>query len=264
MPSLFQINDKDLSLLQERIRRSAKNKPLVKKSSPEKPEINLGGTMVLHRGTPLKGGSSNNLAGSAVKAQQNGAACESEATVSLINSRTVTKKPGKYQIDWDYVGPNPIQPEDYLPIQSSDWTEADQTIKECDEIIVNYYQQRQERLARNEKMSASSLKNFAESVDASTTLDTVVTQVASANINISIAALGQLDELLKDQSKNGLLAGRVDQLLQSLYFQYRMAYNTHMPNPETNSEEVVRLYRNLSMTLLSVWPQCCIEVFDAV
>lgn len=235
-----------MSLLLERIKRSAKNKALVKKVLPEKQEEkNFGATMVLRKGTPSRGVLSN----SAGLSQMNGM---SEAVESDINSKTITKKPGKYQIDWDYVGPSPFVPDDFVPPVTSNWTESDQLIRECDAIIADVYKKQQDRRERNAKMSASSLKNFSESIDASTTLDAVVTQVASANMTISIAALAQLDELLKDPSKSCLLAGRIDQLFQSLYFQYRMAYNTHMVDSATKAEDVVRLYRNLSMVLLMV------------
>lgn len=62
----------------------------------------------------------------------------------------------------------------------------------------------------------------------------------------------QLDEIIKDPTKVNLLAEKVDQLLMAIYFQYRMAFNRHMVDDAVNKEDVVKLYRLLSVVLLSV------------
>lgn len=84
-------------------------------------------------------------------------------------------------------------------------------------------------------------------------LDSVITQIAAHNPQSAIAALSQLDELLKDPARVDVLTGRVDQLLHSIFFQFRLTHNTHM-NDDSRVEkvDVVALYRNLCMVLLSV------------
>ncbi len=62
----------------------------------------------------------------------------------------------------------------------------------------------------------------------------------------------QLEELIKDDERSGLLKGKVDQILMALYFQLRMAYSTHMADEEIDKKEVVQLYRSLGAMFLSV------------
>lgn len=95
------------------------------------------------------------------------------------------------------------------------------------------------------------MKLLHNSSDAKSAVDLVISQIASSDINTSLQSLHQIDEVLKDAEKCEALHQHVDHLLIACTLQLRVAYTKHMSENEM-SREVIRLYRCLLATLISL------------
>ena len=62
----------------------------------------------------------------------------------------------------------------------------------------------------------------------------------------------QIDEVIKDRDKVQVMTDHVEQLLVAMSMQFKIVYTTHMGDEDTPKEDVIRLYRVLLGTLLSV------------
>lgn len=62
----------------------------------------------------------------------------------------------------------------------------------------------------------------------------------------------QIDEVLKDSDKVLVMEDHVEQLLLAMSMQFKMAYSTHMADEDTTKDQVIRLYRCLLATLVTV------------
>lgn len=91
------------------------------------------------------------------------------------------------------------------------------------------------------------------SSDAAATIGYVISQVTNTDIEVSVQALAQIDEVLKVEERAEALSGHVDKLLLMLSVQFRMAHSTHMSDPQVPGNEVIRLYRCLLSTLLQIF-----------
>ncbi|KAJ8023557.1 Cytoskeleton-associated protein 5 [Holothuria leucospilota] len=86
-------------------------------------------------------------------------------------------------------------------------------------------------------------------------LNFMMSQVASNDLNLSIQSLAQLDEILKDRDRSKVMISHVDQLLVATAFQLRMAFSKHMGDEES-SKNVIRMYRCLVALLVSLFQNC--------
>ncbi|KAM6980607.1 cytoskeleton-associated protein 5-like [Aplochiton taeniatus] len=99
-----------------------------------------------------------------------------------------------------------------------------------------------------------SLKTHAASCSTST-INQVISQVASGDTMTSMQAVTQLDEVLRQEDKAEVLVGHVDQLLRATSLQLRLALSTHLTDPHLPREQLSGLYScvmGLTMTLLGV------------
>lgn len=97
--------------------------------------------------------------------------------------------------------------------------------------------------------------NLVESSEAHEALDVILAQVFNKDASACIVALSQLDEFIKDDDKVPLLGSRMDQLLTACYMQYRHVLNNKMrtDNAASNAKEVMRLFQYLTMVLMSTY-----------
>jgi len=84
-------------------------------------------------------------------------------------------------------------------------------------------------------------------------VNAVIAQVYSTDSQVSIAALGQLDELMKDNEKVELLGPCIDHLFSMCCLQYRFVLQTKMKVDNANGKEVMRLLQYLTMVLMSLY-----------
>ncbi|XP_073514992.1 cytoskeleton-associated protein 5 isoform X2 [Phyllobates terribilis] len=85
------------------------------------------------------------------------------------------------------------------------------------------------------------------------TINFVISQVASGDINTSIQALAQIDEVLRQEDKAEAMSGHIDQFLIATFMQLRLVYNTHMADERLDKEDIVRLYSCIIGNMISLF-----------
>ncbi|XP_053545282.1 cytoskeleton-associated protein 5 [Bombina bombina] len=85
------------------------------------------------------------------------------------------------------------------------------------------------------------------------TINFVISQVASGDINSSIQALAQIDEVLRQEDKAEAMSGHIDQFLIATFMQLRMIYNTHMADERLDKDDIVRLYSCIIGNMISLF-----------
>ncbi|XP_077599193.1 cytoskeleton-associated protein 5 isoform X1 [Stigmatopora nigra] len=88
---------------------------------------------------------------------------------------------------------------------------------------------------------------------AASTINFVISQVASGDINTSIQALAQIDEVLCQENKAEVMSGHIDQFLIATFMQLRLIYNTHMADERLDKEDIFKLYRCILSNMLSLF-----------
>uniref|UniRef100_A0A673Z6D4 Cytoskeleton associated protein 5 n=1 Tax=Salmo trutta TaxID=8032 RepID=A0A673Z6D4_SALTR len=74
------------------------------------------------------------------------------------------------------------------------------------------------------------------------TINLVISQVASGDINTSMQALAQIDEVLRQESIAEVMVGHTDQFLIATSLQLRLAHSTHMADTRLPREDIFKLY----------------------
>ncbi|OWF42942.1 cytoskeleton-associated protein 5-like [Mizuhopecten yessoensis] len=208
------LNDKDQDLLDERIKRSLKNRSAQPqkapeesrpKTAPQQPQRSASQATIQRPGTGIpKSASSNSVKKFAIE-------IEDDQTSQL-------EFPKLLQYDLEEL----FQPVKLPPT-----------------------------ITRNRPPSPS--LRMAKSTDAATTISMVISQITSADITLCIQALAQIDEVLKEEGRAEVMVNHVDQLLLSMSMQLKMVYSTHMGSKSTPKDNVIRLYRCLLGTLLALF-----------
>ncbi|KAK0049616.1 cytoskeleton-associated protein 5 [Biomphalaria pfeifferi] len=101
--------------------------------------------------------------------------------------------------------------------------------------------------------SPSLASKLIGSADVSASIGSVVSLISNVEINTSIKALAQIDEVLKDERKASVMANHIDNLLVVITLQSKMGLGKHLHDPQVDNKEVIRLYRCLLSTLLSIF-----------
>ncbi|XP_044126163.1 cytoskeleton-associated protein 5 isoform X1 [Bufo gargarizans] len=85
------------------------------------------------------------------------------------------------------------------------------------------------------------------------TINFVISQVASGDINTSIQALAQIDEVLRQEDKAEAMSGHIDQFLIATFMQLRLVYNTHMADERLDKDDIIRLYSCIIGNMISLF-----------
>ncbi|XP_053175118.1 cytoskeleton-associated protein 5 isoform X3 [Scomber japonicus] len=85
------------------------------------------------------------------------------------------------------------------------------------------------------------------------TINFVISQVASGDINTSIQALAQIDEVLRQEDKAEVMSGHIDQFLIATFMQLRLLYNTHMADDRLDKRDIFKLYSCIIGNMLSLF-----------
>ncbi|KAM6360444.1 cytoskeleton-associated protein 5 isoform 1-T4 [Alca torda] len=85
------------------------------------------------------------------------------------------------------------------------------------------------------------------------TINFVISQVASGDINTSIKALAQIDEVLRQECKVEVMSGHIDQFLIATFMQLRLIYNTHMADEKLDKDEIVKLYSCIIGSMITLF-----------
>ncbi|XP_056271762.1 cytoskeleton-associated protein 5 isoform X2 [Pseudoliparis swirei] len=87
----------------------------------------------------------------------------------------------------------------------------------------------------------------------SSTINFVISQVASGDINNSIQALAQIDEVLRQEDKAEVMSGHIDQFLIATFMQLRLIYSTHMADERLDKRDIIKLYSCIIGNMLSLF-----------
>ncbi|XP_034734167.1 cytoskeleton-associated protein 5 isoform X1 [Etheostoma cragini] len=85
------------------------------------------------------------------------------------------------------------------------------------------------------------------------TINFVISQVASGDINNSIQALAQIDEVLRQEDKAEVMSGHIDQFLIATFMQLRLIYSTHMADDRLDKRDILKLYSCIIGNMLSLF-----------
>lgn len=101
---------------------------------------------------------------------------------------------------------------------------------------------------------ASSLKLLNNSTEANTAVNHVMAQLAAQEIPVVVEAFAQVEEVLKQSEQAIAVFGpRVDQLLVMGAMQYRYAHTKHMADENICKADVIRLYRCVTVALVTLF-----------
>ncbi|KAH0514333.1 Cytoskeleton-associated protein 5 [Microtus ochrogaster] len=84
------------------------------------------------------------------------------------------------------------------------------------------------------------------------TINFIISQVASGDINTSIQALTQIDEVLRQEDKAEAMSGHIDQFLIATFMQLRLIYSTHMADEKLDKDEIIKLYSCIIGNMISI------------
>ncbi|XP_074659801.1 cytoskeleton-associated protein 5-like [Tubulanus polymorphus] len=98
-----------------------------------------------------------------------------------------------------------------------------------------------------------SMMLLGSSSDAASAIGFAITQIANVEISISMQALAQVDEVLKDSEKANMMTNHVDMLLSSISMQLRLAYIKHISDESTPKLSVIQLLKCLLATLMEIF-----------
>ncbi|XP_057691875.1 cytoskeleton-associated protein 5 isoform X1 [Corythoichthys intestinalis] len=227
------LSDKDMSMLEERIKRSATKKiaaPPAKQSANERSQRDLPANP---NGTFLRKSSQEDpnklkimYRTYRIQARQN--AQHSESSHMPI--------PKEFQLDLDMI-------------------EMDRgRVNELPDLVQHKLDELLEPIVIPEpKMRAVSPHFDDLHNSAASTINFVISQVASGDINTSIQALAQIDEVLSQENKAEVMSGHIDQFLIATFMQLRLIYNTHMADERLDKEDIFKLYRCILSNMLSLF-----------
>ncbi|KAM6937380.1 cytoskeleton-associated protein 5 [Xenentodon cancila] len=85
------------------------------------------------------------------------------------------------------------------------------------------------------------------------TINFVISQVASGDINTSIQALAQIDEVLRQEDKADVMSGHIDQLLIATIMQLRLINSTHLADDRVDKKDIIKLYSCIIGNMLSLF-----------
>ncbi|XP_063763714.1 cytoskeleton-associated protein 5 isoform X2 [Eleginops maclovinus] len=226
------LSEKDMSMLEERIKRSAKKaaaapaKPSAPERTQREPPANPNATF---RRKPAQE-DPNKLKimyrTYRIQARQN--AQHSESSHPSI--------PKEFQLDLDMI-------------------EMDQS-RVCE--LPDLVQHKLDGLLEPIKIPEPKMRSVSPHYDdlhnsTASTINLVISQVASGDINNSIQALAQIDEVLRQQDKAEVMSGHIDQFLIATFMQLRLIYSTHMADDRLDKRDITKLYSCIIGNMLSLF-----------
>uniref|UniRef100_V9K7I4 Cytoskeleton-associated protein 5 n=1 Tax=Callorhinchus milii TaxID=7868 RepID=V9K7I4_CALMI len=208
------LSEKEMSMLEERIKRSAKKlstAPL--KQAEEKTQRSQGQSS--NAAMPRKG--FEEVPSKLTQARANNVHATSEASHAI---------PKEFQLDLDEI-------------------ENDNTAGGCElpDLVQHKLDELYEPVCIPEPKNRAVSPHFDDlHSNTTSTINFVVSQVASNDINTSIQALAQIDEVLRQEDKAEVMSGHIDQLLVATIVQLRLINNTHMADEKFNRNDILKLY----------------------
>ncbi|XP_060931884.1 cytoskeleton-associated protein 5 isoform X3 [Limanda limanda] len=218
------LSEKDMSMLEERIKRSAKKaaaapaKPSVAERTQKENPTNPNATFLRKPAQEAP----NKLN----QARQNNQ--HSESSHPAV--------PREFQLDLDMI-------------------ERDQSrVCEMPDLVQHKLEELLEPMMIPEPKIHSVSPNYDELHNSTaSTINFVISQVASGDINTSIQALAQIDEVLRQEDKAEVMSGHIDQFLIATFMQLRLINSTHMADERLDKRDILKLYSCIIGNMLSLF-----------
>uniref|UniRef100_H3CGY6 Cytoskeleton associated protein 5 n=1 Tax=Tetraodon nigroviridis TaxID=99883 RepID=H3CGY6_TETNG len=218
------LSEKDMSMLEERIKRSAKKTPAApaKQSAADRPPRD-------HAPNP----SATFLR---KPQQEEPNKLNSQARQNAERDSSHPSIPKEFQLDLDMI-------------------ERDQSrVCELPDLVQHKLDELLEPIMIPEPKMCSVPPHFDELHNSTaSTINFVISQVASSDINTSIQALAQIDEVLRQEDKAEVMSGHIDQFLIATFMQLRLVYSTHMADERLDKTDIIRLYSCIIGNMLSLF-----------
>ncbi|XP_023153327.2 cytoskeleton-associated protein 5 isoform X4 [Amphiprion ocellaris] len=226
------LSEKDMSMLEERIKRSAKKTPAAppKQSAPERSQrehpTNPNATFLRKPAQEDPNKLKIMYRTYRIQARQN--AQHSESSHPSI--------PKEFQLDLDMI-------------------EMDQSrVCELPDLVQHKLDELLEPIMIPEPKMRAVSPHFDDLHNSTaSTINFVISQVASGDINTSIQALAQIDEVLRQEDKAEVMSGHIDQFLIATIMQLRLTYSTHMADDRLDKKDIVKLYSCIIGNMLSLF-----------
>ncbi|XP_027891721.1 cytoskeleton-associated protein 5 isoform X3 [Xiphophorus couchianus] len=223
------LSEKDMSMLEERIKRSAKKTPAapVKQSTAEK--------------TQREQPTNPNATFLRKPAQEDPGKLKIMYRTYRIQSRQNAHSdhpsiPKEFQLDLDMI-------------------EQDQrSVCELPDLVQHQLDELLEPVMIPEPKIRSISPHF-DDLHSSTasTINFVISQVASGDIGTSIQALAQIDEVLRQEDKADVMSGHIDQLLIATIMQLRLINSTHLADDRVDKKDLIKLYSCIMGNMMSLF-----------
>lgn len=240
-----QLNDKENSLLEERIKRSAKTRP-----PPATASVAPLSRLDNHNSSVLSTPSSR---GSPASHQQVQSPYQQQQD---IQPEPQMRSAGRVRsVRPRSTGPLQLQVDDIEEMYGRDQVTEKRLPEPVDvnaDEILNLPDIQLPRTRMRPAASAVTLLN--SSSEANMALNLVMAQLASQDIPVVVEAFVQVTEVLRQEEKAVLaLSNRVDQILLMGAMQYRLAHNKHMADENVCKADVVKLFRCVTLTLTTLF-----------
>ncbi|XP_029992066.1 cytoskeleton-associated protein 5 isoform X3 [Sphaeramia orbicularis] len=218
------LSEKDMSMLEERIKRSAKKTPAApaKQSAPER-------TQKEHPTNP-------NATFLRKPAQEDPNKLNAARQNAHHGESSHPSIPKQFQLDLDMI-------------------ERDHgRVSELPDLVQHQLDELLEPITIPEPKMRSVSPHFDDLHNSTaSTINFVISQVASGDINTSIQALAQIDEVLRQEDKAEVMSGHIDQFLIATFMQLRLIYNTHMADERLDKKDIFKLYSCIIGNMLSLF-----------
>ncbi|TSQ92631.1 Cytoskeleton-associated protein 5 [Bagarius yarrelli] len=216
------LSEKDMSMLEERIKRSAKKAPApvsTKQEKAQREQPNNPNATFLRK--PAQEEVPNKL---------------NQARSQNAHEHTAPSIPKEFQLDLDMIENDHTRVSDF----------PDLVQHKLDELL--------EPVMIPEPKIRSISPHFDDLHNSTaSTINFVISQVASGDINTSIQALAQIDEVLRQEDKAEAMSGHIDQFLIATFMQLRLIYNTHMADERLDKKDIFKLYSCIIGNMLSLF-----------
>ena len=247
--------DKDLAMLEERIKRASKTRQVVSRqpqAQQNSPQPSAESRQSSRPGTGLRPPSATSAA-SVREAESDLKARYQQARAQSAGRNTAQPRPasGAFTLDLakiegrvgdvrlSCVGPKLVE------------HNLDEIINDSPVTLpVTRTTMRMTASPENDRNSGNRLVGNQEAHQA---VNATIAQIFTPDTSASIAALTELDELMKDNEKVELLHNCIDHLLSMCCMQYRHVLDTKMKVDNANNKEIMRQLQYLTIVLMSLY-----------
>ncbi|CAG0884793.1 unnamed protein product [Darwinula stevensoni] len=234
------LSDKEMSLLEERLKRASKNAP------PVQPKTDV---PLSNPGNDLPAVRSASQSRISPHAAQNGVT-ENHATVTRRSSSA--KK-----------GARPISTRFALDLSSDE--DAPEKIERPQLMQVELEEEEDHIFLPKRKTlpTSPSKQALSASADAIQAVELVVSQIPSPNLTTSLKAIAQIIEVIKHEQEHQTLKPLVGQLVILMNLKMKLTYES-CSSSDSNKEEIMRIFRNLLLLCLTAHPVVSLKSETAV